>query len=69
MGWITLSVAAQFSSSKVSLKSSGPTGRGYFVTTSRFTDEATESASKSDRIVLVDGDELLRWHTIGSTRK
>jgi hypothetical protein len=43
--------------------------RGYFVTTSRFTDEATESASKSDCIVLVDGNELIRWHETGSRQK
>lgn len=39
--------------------------RGYFVTTSRFTNEATESAAKSDRIRLVDGAELVRWHREG----
>lgn len=43
--------------------------RGYFVTTSRFTDEATESAAKSDRILLVDGNELIRWHEAGSKQK
>jgi restriction system protein len=36
--------------------------RGYFVTTSRFTDEAHESAEKSNRIVLVDGAKLIDWH-------
>ncbi|WP_175517423.1 restriction endonuclease [Planctomicrobium piriforme] len=43
--------------------------RGYYVTTSRFTDEATESASKSDRIQLIDGSELIRWHEQGMTLK
>lgn len=41
--------------------------RGYFVTTSRFTNEAVESAAKSDRIRLVNGEELLRWHKEGMT--
>lgn len=39
--------------------------RGYFVTTSRFTAEAIESAGKSDRVRLVDGAELVRWHREG----
>ncbi len=39
--------------------------RGYFVTTSRFTDEAIESARKSDRVVLVDGAKLIEWHRGG----
>ena len=39
--------------------------RGYFVTTSRFTDEAHESSSKSERIVLVDGTSLAKWHRDG----
>lgn len=39
--------------------------RGYFVTTSRFTAEAIESAGKSDRVRLVDGAELVRWHKDG----
>ncbi|WP_437225056.1 restriction endonuclease [Planctomicrobium sp. SH661] len=43
--------------------------RGYFVTTSRFTNEATESAAKSDRICLVNGSELLRWHKDGMSLK
>jgi restriction system protein len=43
--------------------------RGYFVTTSRFTGEAAESAAKSDRIHLVDGRELIRWHKDGMTLK
>ncbi len=39
--------------------------RGYVVTTSRFTDEAQESAAKSNRIVLVDGALLAKWHRDG----
>lgn len=39
--------------------------RGYFVTTSRFTAEAIESAEKSDRVHLIDGAELVRWHKEG----
>ena len=39
--------------------------KGYVVTTSRFTDEAKESAEKSDRILLVDGNELVKWHREG----
>jgi restriction system protein len=39
--------------------------RGYFVTTSRFTEEAQESAEKSNRIVLVDGLKLIDWHRGG----
>ena len=36
--------------------------RGYLVTTSFFTGAARESAAKSDRLVLVDMDELVKWH-------
>ncbi|MCX5880669.1 MAG: restriction endonuclease [Deltaproteobacteria bacterium] len=36
--------------------------KGYFVTTSRFTQEAIESATKSSRIILIDGEELIKWH-------
>ncbi len=36
--------------------------RGYFVTTSRFTGEAVESAQQSTRITLVDGAQVLAWH-------
>lgn len=36
--------------------------RGYIVTTSSFTEEAMQSASMSDRIVLVDIDALVQWH-------
>ncbi|MES2791592.1 MAG: restriction endonuclease, partial [Planctomycetota bacterium] len=43
--------------------------KGYFVTTSRFTDEARESAAKSDRILLIDGNELIRWHKAGSKQE
>jgi len=39
--------------------------RGYVVTTSRFTDEAIESAEKSAKIVLVDGTLLCEWHQTG----
>jgi len=41
--------------------------KGYFVTTSRFTSEASESAKQSTKITLVDGDELLRWHELPLT--
>lgn len=36
--------------------------RGYFVTTSRFTAAALESAELSDKLVLVEMNELVRWH-------
>lgn len=36
--------------------------RGYVVTSATFTDEAIESASLSEKIVLVDMDVLVRWH-------
>lgn len=36
--------------------------RGFVVTTSRFTNEALESASKSPRLILIDGEKLLDWH-------
>ena len=39
--------------------------KGYFVTTSRFTEEAAESAAKSHRIILVNGEEIVRWHKAG----
>jgi HJR/Mrr/RecB family endonuclease len=41
--------------------------RGFLVSTSRFTREASQSAEKSNRVVLVDGDELVRWHEDGAT--
>jgi len=37
-------------------------GRGCFVTTGRFTREAQESASQSNKVILVDGHELVGWH-------
>lgn len=37
--------------------------RGHIVTTSSFTADAIMSASKSEGIVLVDMDELVRWHS------
>lgn len=43
--------------------------RGYFVTTSRFTADAAESAAKSDRIHLIDGRELIQWHKDGMSLK
>lgn len=43
--------------------------RGYIVTTSRFTVEASESAAKSDRIILVDGALLAKWHHDGFALK
>ena len=39
--------------------------RGYLVTTSRFTGEAQESASQSNRIMLVNLDALMAWHRDG----
>jgi HJR/Mrr/RecB family endonuclease len=37
--------------------------RGYFVTTSSFTTDAAAFAKKSEgKIVLIDGETLLRWH-------
>jgi restriction system protein len=36
--------------------------RGYFVTTSRFTADALDSAVLSTKLVLVDMDELVHWH-------
>ncbi len=39
--------------------------RGYIVTTGYFTDEAKESASKNDKIVLADMDTLVEWHVKG----
>lgn len=36
--------------------------RGYIVTTSYFTKSAKESAKLSDKIILIDCDELVRWH-------
>lgn len=36
---------------------------GYIVTTSGFTDEASQSAAMADKIRLVDGCEIIRWHS------
>lgn len=36
--------------------------RGYIVTTTTFTDEAVESASLSEKIVLIDIGALVQWH-------
>ncbi|WP_035660795.1 restriction endonuclease [Bradyrhizobium sp. Ec3.3] len=41
--------------------------RGYVVTTSSFTDEAIESAGRSEKIGLVDMDALVRWHADSPT--
>lgn len=38
--------------------------RAYIVTTSRFTNEAIESAAKSSKIKLIDGETLLTWHQV-----
>jgi restriction system protein len=43
--------------------------RGYFVTTSRFTDEAIRSAEMSDRIELIDGKKLCDWHIHGFSKR
>jgi restriction endonuclease Mrr len=39
--------------------------RGYVVTTSRFTQEAQNSASQSERIILIDFVALCDWHRNG----
>jgi restriction system protein len=36
--------------------------RGYVITTSTFTEDATESAALTSKIVLVAMDDLVRWH-------
>ncbi|WP_342740056.1 restriction endonuclease [Bradyrhizobium sp. B117] len=41
--------------------------RGYVVTTSTFTDDAIESAGCSEKVVLIDMDTLVRWHTDAPT--
>lgn len=41
--------------------------RGYIVTTSSFTAEAVESAAITDKIALVDMDELVAWHQVPPT--
>lgn len=39
--------------------------RGYFVTTGYFTRNARENASMNDKIILIDMEELIRWHLKG----
>jgi HJR/Mrr/RecB family endonuclease len=39
--------------------------RGYIVTTSYFTNEAIESASKNASVILIDLRKLLEWHRSG----
>jgi restriction system protein len=41
--------------------------RGYIVTTSTFTDEAQSSAKLSDKVVLIDMDDLVHWHHTAPT--
>ena len=41
--------------------------RGFFVTTSSFTQEAMSSASLTGKVELVDLDELVRWHAAAPT--
>lgn len=41
--------------------------RGYFVTTSRFTYPAMKAAERSKKIVLVEIEELMRWHKSAPT--
>jgi restriction system protein len=36
--------------------------RGYIITTSTFTEEAIESAALTNKIVLIDMDDLVHWH-------
>ncbi|MDM8568220.1 restriction endonuclease [Thiotrichales bacterium HSG1] len=43
--------------------------RGYIVTTSRFTNEAKESAAKNDKIFLINMDTLVKWHRNGFSIK
>jgi len=38
--------------------------RGYLVTTSGFTKHAQESAGRSERVTLVEMDELIGWHKV-----
>lgn len=37
--------------------------RGYVITTSTFTEDAMQSAHLSDKIILIDMDCLVRWHS------
>lgn len=39
---------------------------GFVVTTSTYTTGAQESASKSDKLILVDQNDLIEWHNTGS---
>jgi restriction system protein len=39
--------------------------KGFIVTTSRFTREAMDSASKNSRVILIGIDELVLWHRNG----
>jgi hypothetical protein len=39
--------------------------RGYIVTTSRFTEEAIESAKLNEKLVLIDLNGLVNWHRDG----
>jgi hypothetical protein len=36
--------------------------RGYFITTSAFTEDAIASAALTEKIILVGMDHLVRWH-------
>ncbi len=42
--------------------------RGYFVTTSRFTQEAIACAAQSDRVRLIEGSDLVRWAREGQPK-
>jgi hypothetical protein len=41
--------------------------RGYFVTTSQYTANALKSAEKSAKLVLIEMNELIRWHKASPT--
>ncbi|MEH2497857.1 restriction system protein [Bradyrhizobium sp. AZCC 1678] len=41
--------------------------RGYVITTSGFTEEAIESAGRSEKIFLIDMDTLVQWHADAPT--
>jgi HJR/Mrr/RecB family endonuclease len=41
--------------------------RGYIVTTSAFTENAKLSANMSDKVILIDMDALVLWHTVAPT--
>ena len=36
--------------------------RGYIITTSQFSSEAIDSASKNDKLYLVDMETIVKWH-------